>query len=628
MTDVLIRHCTLRIVRRDGWSWGAEPRRLLRGAVEALPALLAERLAEALPPGLEGEVRQPLVLRVPVREKDLLRMCGNELEAGGVSGLALAERLVEALDAALPGALSPVEAAPLRAEPREADSQDGAVLLPAFPRDHLAARLLAWHREGTLGALLALLPEEVLSALCRHILAPPSGSLAAEGPLAAFLSRRLEELQREKAPFSLAALALQLAAGAAAEHGILLGGPALAAAIHHLLPAGTAPEGGTPRQVAAAPFGAAAAEAPPASPLETGVPASLRAALPAAGPQPLAEGEVQVASALPWLLLGPLARLGYLDTLAAALDLAGLAAQAPCFAAGLAMKVLPAPVRGWRRGPDAALTAAAFAGLAEPLPEPHLARFARAVAPGLDLPDAELTRATLAGREPEAALLLLPVAAEAGGGLLLFDPAGIFPVAWRSGPTELAGIVAAAGSPPLLVPAPAAAPDLLGGIDAAGLAFLTPAPPGRGEPWTRAAAGLGRLWCNRPPRASAALRREVARLDDTAGRAEELARDLALRRPAVAVATGSALDRSLTLAAATALGTIAWTLWREREPTDPLLALERFASLDAHVRFDRRSLRVRLPLGKRHRDLYEHGLLASVRGVPWLGGRVVEISGG
>jgi len=35
-----------------------------------------------------------------------------------------------------------------------------------------------------------------------------------------------------------------------------------------------------------------------------------------------------------------------------------------------------------------------------------------------------------------------------------------------------------------------------------------------------------------------------------------------------------------------------------------------------------------LPLGRRYRDLYEHGLLADVREVPWLDGRVLEFSGG
>lgn len=76
------------------------------------------------------------------------------------------------------------------------------------------------------------------------------------------------------------------------------------------------------------------------------------------------------------------------------------------------------------------------------------------------------------------------------------------------------------------------------------------------------------------------------------------------------------------------LSTIAWELWREREPTDSLLALERFGDLEGTVRFDAATVRVRLPLGKRFRDLERAGLLEDVPQVPWLDGRTVVFSGG
>jgi hypothetical protein len=69
-------------------------------------------------------------------------------------------------------------------------------------------------------------------------------------------------------------------------------------------------------------------------------------------------------------------------------------------------------------------------------------------------------------------------------------------------------------------------------------------------------------------------------------------------------------------------------LWRTRERTDPLLALERFGDLDAVVRFDEDRVRVRLPLGKRFRDLKETGLLEDIPAVSWLGFRRVVFSGG
>ena len=89
-----------------------------------------------------------------------------------------------------------------------------------------------------------------------------------------------------------------------------------------------------------------------------------------------------------------------------------------------------------------------------------------------------------------------------------------------------------------------------------------------------------------------------------------------------------ALDRSLSLAAALALGTIAWELWRARELTDPLLALERFGDIDGTVRFDAHRVRVRLPMGKRYRDLKEAGLLEDIPRVPWLDYRTLVFAGG
>ena len=93
-------------------------------------------------------------------------------------------------------------------------------------------------------------------------------------------------------------------------------------------------------------------------------------------------------------------------------------------------------------------------------------------------------------------------------------------------------------------------------------------------------------------------------------------------------AAESPLARGMTLATAVALGTIAWTLWKDRESPDPLLALERFGDLSARVRIEADRVQVRLPLGRRSADLREHGLLTDIPRVPWLGGRFVEFTGG
>ncbi|EOD63166.1 hypothetical protein H480_38415, partial [Amycolatopsis vancoresmycina DSM 44592] len=64
---------------------------------------------------------------------------------------------------------------------------------------------------------------------------------------------------------------------------------------------------------------------------------------------------VETASALPFLLAGPLARVGYLDAIGPV-----LAEDAPLFAAALAYKVLGPAARGWRRTEPDRRTAAAF----------------------------------------------------------------------------------------------------------------------------------------------------------------------------------------------------------------------------------------------------------------------------
>jgi hypothetical protein len=82
------------------------------------------------------------------------------------------------------------------------------------------------------------------------------------------------------------------------------------------------------------------------------------------------------------------------------------------------------------------------------------------------------------------------------------------------------------------------------------------------------------------------------------------------------------------LAAALALGTLAWSLWRERESVTPLLALQRFADLGARVSYRPDRVEVRLPLGRRFLDLRAAGWLDDVPDVPWFDGRPVRFTRG
>jgi hypothetical protein len=84
---------------------------------------------------------------------------------------------------------------------------------------------------------------------------------------------------------------------------------------------------------------------------------------------------------------------------------------------------------------------------------------------------------------------------------------------------------------------------------------------------------------------------------------------------------------SITLAVCSALGEIADTLWRGREPAHPLLAMQRFADLSGTVSIEEGRVLVRPALGRRFMDLSRHGLLRDITAVPWWPGRRVEFAG-
>lgn len=330
--------------------------------------------------------------------------------------------------------------------------------------------------------------------------------------------------------------------------------------------------------------------------------------------------EVQVCSVLPFLLAGPLARIGYLDAIGPALTGIELAEEAPLFAAALAYKVLGATGRGWHRSEQDREAAAAFAGLDPPVPEERLTDFARQVRPALPLLDGVLALSVCRGHDAADPLLITG----ADDGLLLVDAQGMFPIAWAGEAAGLLPYWQACGRPPVLICDGPLPPGALRELAAADVPFMTAVRPLRGDPVTRL-PWRPPLWAAAhgpaDPRLAAALPGHAARLAD-------LVDALTVERRAVPLADDGSLERTVTLAAALGLSTIAWTLWHGRETPHPLLSLSRFADLDATVRFEPDAVRVRIPLGRRHSDLLRGGLLADVRDVVWLDGRTLTFSGG
>jgi hypothetical protein len=603
--DITLRRCTVRVVRRGGWSWGREPRQLVNDVVRALPALLAAELRRHLPADADGEISAPLRIDVKIGLRELrawARSAATRSESGAetadASEVAEIPAAHDAIDEAVRHAVGAIGLAQRLSVSKPIASV--AALTTCEPEPHERAAVLldvlkTWRAAGALESMLRALPEAAVIAW-HHVLfeALPQDVVAnaeATAATGAAVPVRLVERAIDAQPLECMRLRLQaageLAAAAEAAPEPRAIRRAVEAAIH------VKPDDGFKRRVVIVALDAhAAVRAPPGF-------------------------ETRVSNALPFLLLGPLHRIGWLDVLHATLSGAKLDRVLPNLAVALATRVLPEPERGWRRTIAATHSAAVFAGDAEPRPDSELASLARVAAPLMPALDAVVTRSLLDGRTRGDTLLLCAV----GEGYLAVDPPGTFLVAHAEQAEALAALVLDAQAP-VFVPEEDADTKLLASLDDAGVTFVTPARPVRGEHWTAiAGTHAPRLYSNRP------VQRIVPPPESTADRARDTWRAFE-NRPLPGRPAERAFDRSLSLAAALALGTIAWDLWRAREPTDPLLALERFGDIDASVRFDEHRVRVRLPMGKRYRDLKEAGLLEDIPRVPWLDFRTVVFAGG
>ncbi|MFE2186260.1 hypothetical protein [Streptomyces sp. NPDC059455] len=594
--EITVRRCTVTVVRRGGWSWGPEPRGLIRQVVEALPELLADHFAERLAAGgPDVEITEPLTVTVrPVRS-------GRPM-AGGPP--------VEVHFAPVPVVEHPV------GEPGS-DAESFAAAPDPWTAPGAAALFAELAERGELDALLALLPDtsvrayflvllgdddtaaaRLLAELVGRALAadpPPAHSPRGEAARpghAAPLPERLRAAVAGADTADLPRLLADFLASADREEAVRL--------VRSL--AG-------PYDPGAEPPGAAGGGTPAGTTSGTSTTAGARTS-----------GEVRVWSALPFLLAGPLARIGYLDAIGPALTGIELADEAPLFAAALAYKVLGETTRGWRRAERDTEAAAAFAGLPPPVAEERLTDFARQVGPALPVLDGVLALSVCRGHDPADPLLLTG----ADGGLLLVDAHGMFPIAWTS---EAAGLLPhweSCGRPSVLLCDGPLPPGTLRDLASAGMQFLTSVRPLRGDPVARLPWRTP-LWA---AEGTAPDLRLAAELPAHAQRCADLVAVLVTGRRAVPLARDGGLERTVTLAAALGLSTIAWTLWRDRETPDPAPALHRFADLEATVRFEATAVRVRVPMGRRHADLRHGGLLADVPDVAWLGGRTLTFSAG
>jgi hypothetical protein len=647
VADVLIHRCTLRVVRRGGWNWGSSPKRLVEDVIRIFPLLLAKKLAELMPDDGDHEISAPLRIRVPVRLSDLEAEARKQSSAVSSPSTANAASLFDKkLDSALRSALG-IEITPPPAPPRPqrfaTAPPDSEVAFTRPSREYRGALqrlLLAWQKQTVLESRLAMFSSSVLETWHRALWGtsglPPESPAANVPELAAEIATLLRAgIPSPPAEDRAGRLRQRIlvAAEIAAHRRIPMDNASFAEALNQLLPVddlGTLGEAARPQidnELAAepqlTPVIIPMPRQPRALPAQTEIPA------PPPSRRLSSDWEVHVACALPFLLLAPLARIGYLETLAAVLEMAKLSRHAHLFAATLAYKILDPPERGWRRSVASQTAAAALAGVPDPIADEFLVDFARQIGPHTGPLDALLADTLIRGHTLGKPLVLTRVADERNTSYLLTDAEGCFPIAWITGIEPLTAIVRRLEPSLLLVSHEAAGPELLGELHAAGVRFIVDVPPTRNESWSRIQQGTATLgWTNHSSPSSEPLLRAAREIESAKEDAAAFQDSFLTARPAIVRAASQQLDRALTLAAGVAVGTIAWELWRERARTTPQLTLERFGDLDARVRFSYSSVVVRLALGRRHRELSDAGLLAPLAEIPWLAGRRLEFTGG
>ncbi len=647
MADITIQHCTLRVVRHGGWSWGAQPQALVDAAIHALPELLAQRLAMIWPDDAECEITAPIRINVATRISEMVDAAA-EMRNALSSGIdSQRSALIRRFDNALKATLERERILNIE-EPETINQSIEAKNIENIPLpSHLAQgsnvlRLLfTWREQGVLETRLASFDEISLEAWRRNLLKaapqisrPSARKISADAveSLVRQLSLTIQGAELDRA--SILRHRLMIAVEVASSLELSPNDSSIEAPLDRLLPL-------EDEQVVARAHSTSANDCDvKADLISMQSVASTDAAQSSARSvsaresaqalsRPLLNVDLHVSSALPFLLLGPLARLGYLETLAATLDVAEMENESPLFAAALGYKVLEPIERGWRRNPESVATATVFAGVDKPLPETRLIEFSEKIFKHLAPLDAVLSGSLIEGHTPGQPLLLHRTESAHASGLLLLEAEGLFPVAWAQDAASLLETLRKFGAAPLLIPQSTAEPDLLRQLDDEGISFITDGAPTRGEQWRALRRPPAyRWWTNDKTRGQAELVRAARELQRAAESFAELWQELDVERPSVPLSSNAAFDKHITVAAGIALGAIAWSLWRDSETTAPQLALARFRSLDARVSFDSQRVLVRLPLGRRHQDLSQNGWLKDVSGVPWMCGRVIQFAGG
>jgi hypothetical protein len=617
MDELVIRHCTMRVVRHGGWSWGGDRRALVDRMTKLAPGLIAARLAELFA-DQEGDIAEPVRLRIKLPARALRddRALAETLHANLAN--------VTALRSIASGSIRPPEPVRLCAtsSPSPEASSIVAAVAPVASKS-LRKLLLEWRAGGQLLSRLRGIPNATVELWIAYLttMAPERTSAGRQIDSLVSEARAIRDRLALAIPRNDQGASMRLATlvELLARHGEALAAADMATIIDRL--AG-APDAAPERRPPAARGKPSARDQPGDMPAARGTDPPTPDALLAAAPsqRSTTATEVQLTSVLPFLTLGMLARIGWLDVAAASLEAIALPDKGAVLAAALAERLVPKAGPSTREAETRQRTIACFAGL-EHAPAPAaFGAWSRVASDGLGALDAFIADEIAEGHDPEMPLLVSLLSPSHGEMFVLFDGDGHYPVAVVPDLPSLLAQLDRFRASVLLVARHAATPALVAALNRREQGFVTDAPPGRNEKAQRIPSCSG-LWSNAhdiPHHRIASAAEQFETLVDASEAGLE--RLLSESEP-------NALVVSAYLSAAMGLGLLSWKLWHEREQTNPLLALDRLANLEGTARITPEAVEIRPAFGRRYLDLKRHDALAEIPDVPWLGGRRIRFAG-
>jgi len=323
MADSLIHRCTLRVVRRGGWSWGPDPKRFIEEVIRAFPALLARKLSELLPEGEDREFAAPVRIRLAVRISDFLDERSTECWVRPSGDAPSMASLDDRVESALRGAFGLNRESPPGAERVERFSRP-ALKTEEGPQRNvgkggaLHRLLLAWRKQGVLERRLAALSTgevETWHGALRRDAASPAEAVMERGP---GLERQIETVVRARAPSivdgdaaEIMRLRIIIAAEIAAQLPVGVSDSVMWQVLNRILPVGDTLSSPATAAKGASDGGPVVekGEGRAHVPIASSQPAASQEERPLVEPDTISSNwETQVACALPFLVLGPLVR--------------------------------------------------------------------------------------------------------------------------------------------------------------------------------------------------------------------------------------------------------------------------------------------------------------------------------